>query len=398
MAQLQQNLHFLIKPASGRCNLACRYCFYKDVADHRDTHDYGIMSEETAALIIDRAFETGARSLHFGFQGGEPTLAGLPFFRNFVGLARARAEAVNADSGTGAVPVELSFSMQTNGILIDESWASFLGNEHFLLGVSIDGPRLLHDLWRTRGNGSGSFRDVMKGVEALRLAGVDMNALCVVDATTADNATTVYRFLRSRGFEWLQFIPCLDPLGEMPGTRPWSLSPAAYGRFLRETFDLRYAEWKNAARVNVRWIDNLVSMAMGIPPEICGMAGSCSVNFTIEADGSVYPCDFYVTDEWRLGNLATTSFDRMNSGDRARRFVEMSLPASPACASCFAFPLCRGGCRRDREPFSGDKPLLNRYCASFREFFRHAGSRILEMAESERILRQNPAHDEKVPG
>ena len=381
-----RSLNFLIKPASGRCNLGCRYCFYKDVAGHRDTEDYGIMSEATAWRLVDRAFEhareSGAQSIGFGFQGGEPSLAGLPFFERFVELARSKAEE--------STYIRLDFAMQTNGILIDPAWASFLKKENFLLGVSIDGPRLLHDLYRTRRDGAGSFRDVMKGVETLREAGVEMNALCVVDATTAQNAQNVYLFLRSRGFDWLQFIPCLDPLGEVPGTHPWSLSPEAYGRFLKETFDLRYREWLSGAHVNVRWIDNLVAMAMGIPPESCGMSGNCAVSFTIEADGSVYPCDFYVTDEWRLGNLEDSSFEDMRASGKARRFVEMSLPVDPECATCFAFPLCRGGCRRDREPFAAGKPLLNRYCSAFKDIFAHAGARIMEMAEGERKSRALP--------
>lgn len=378
--QPPRSLSFLIKPASGRCNLACRYCFYKDVAEHRDTGDYGMMSGATAARLVERAFEhaveSGAESMSFGFQGGEPTVAGLPFFEGFVEHARGRA--------AGTEGIRLDFAMQTNGVLIDEAWASFLKKENFLLGLSIDGPRLLHDLYRTRRDGSGSFRDVMRGVETLRAAGVEMNALCVVDAATAENAQNVYRFLRSRGFEWLQFIPCLDPIGEEPGSRPWSLSPAAYGRFLKETFDLRYHEWKAGSPVNVRWIDNLVGMAMGLPPESCGMSGRCAVNFTIEADGSVYPCDFYVTDEWRLGNVQDSSFARMRSSAIARRFVEMSLPVDPECTGCFAFPLCRGGCRRDREPWMQGAPRLNRYCSAFRDFFAHAGTRIMEMAEAGR--------------
>jgi uncharacterized protein len=165
-----------------------------------------------------------------------------------------------------------------------------------------------------------------------------------VDAAAADNAQAVYRHLRSRGFDWLQFIPCLDPLGEEPGGRPWSLSPAAYARFLKTTFDLRYDEWRRGSPVNVRWFDNLVAMAMGGPPESCGMSGSCSVNFTVEADGSVYPCDFYVTDEWRLGNLRDSSFAAMRDSAAARRFVESSRCVDDQCRSCFAFPLCRGGC------------------------------------------------------
>lgn len=380
------SVNFLIKPASGRCNLACRYCFYRDVAENRTTGDYGIMSAETAEILVDRAFELGADLLTFGFQGGEPTMAGLPFFERFARLVRARAERAAAERPGRTV--RWQFAMQTNAVAIDEDWARFLKQEDFLLGVSVDGPRLLHDAYRVRRDDSGTYGAVMDGVALLRAAGVPMNALCVVDGATADNAATVYRHLRSRGFDWIQFIPCLDPLGEEPGGRSWSLSPEAYGRFLKETFDLRYAEWKEGRPVNVRWFDNLIAMAMGQPPESCGMSGSCAVGFTVEADGSVFPCDFYVVDEWRLGNVRDAGFAEMRDGELGRRFVESSRPVDEACRSCFAFPLCRGGCRRDREPFKDGLPALNRYCPSFKEFFSYAGQRIMEMAETEKRLRE----------
>lgn len=377
---------FLIKPASGRCNLACRYCFYRDVAEHRATEDYGVMSEATAAKLIDRAFELDADALTFGFQGGEPTIAGLPFFERFVTMTRARLGEVNA--GRRDNPLRVQFFLQTNGVAVDADWARFFKREGFLLGVSIDGPRLLHDLFRIRRDGSGSYGAAMDGVAALRAEGVLVNALCVIDAATADNASRVYRHLRSRGFDWIQFIPCLDPLDEKPGGQSWSLSPEAYARFLKETFDLRYAEWRNGSSMNVRWFDNLVAMAMGLAPESCGMAGSCSVDFTVEADGSVYPCDFYVTDEWRLGNVRSDGFRAMREGLVARRFVESSRHVDSACKDCFAFPLCRGGCRRDREPFSGGRPSRNRYCPAFKEFFAYAGERIMEMAAAEHRTRE----------
>lgn len=377
-----ETVNFLIKPASGRCNIACRYCFYRDVAENRAIEDFGLMSAETADLLVDRAFELDADTLCFGFQGGEPTLVGLPFLERFTARARLRADEMSRTRP--GRPVSLQFTLQTNGIVIDEKWARFFKKEEFLIGVSIDGPRLLHDAFRVRRDDSGTYGDAMKGVAELRKLDVPVNALCVVDAATADNAETVYRHLRSRGFDWIQFIPCLDPLGEVPGGHNWSLTPEGYAVFLKKTFDLRYEEWRRGSPVSVRWIDNLIGMAMGNPPESCGMNGSCSANFTIESDGSVYPCDFYVTDEWRLGNLRGSAFRTMRESETARRFVESSRHVDAECASCFAFPLCRGGCRRDREPFADGKPVLNRYCASFKDFFQYAGGRIMEMAKVER--------------
>jgi len=362
---------FLIKPASGACNLACRYCFYRDLTENRETADFGRMSDETAALLVDRAFELDLESYSFGFQGGEPTLAGLGFFQYFAALVRER-------NTKGA---RVAYALQTNGTLLNADWARFLKAENFLVGISIDGPRMLHDAFRVTRDDVGTYNRVMAGAEALRVAGVPTNALCVVDAATADNAELVYRHLRKKGFDWIQFIPCLDPLGEEPGGRSWSLQSAAYARFLKITFDLWVEDGRMGKPASIRWFDNLVGMAAGFAPENCGMAGRCTPYFTVEADGSVYPCDFYVTDEWRLGNLRTNSLAEMADCETARRFTSVSSYMDKKCESCFAAPLCRGGCRRDREPFADGRPSLNRYCEAFLDFFSYAGERILEMGK-----------------
>lgn len=362
----------LIKPASGRCNLACTYCFYRDEVEHRSVADYGLMTEETAALLVDRAFELDASSYSFGFQGGEPTLAGLPFFKNFVSLVKARKR--EADT--------ISWAIQTNGLLIDDEWAHFLKEEGFLVGLSLDGPRLIHDAVRIDRKNSGSHTRVLAGLAALQAVDVPVNALCVVTDQVASNAAQVYRYLRRRNLHWMQFIPCLEPLDAAEGVQPWSLSPEAYARFLCALFDLWYDDHRRGTPASIRWFDNLVDMAMGHPPENCGMAGICSTYFTVEADGSVFPCDFYVTDQWRLGTIRDQPLRDMMAGVTARRFVSSSLPVDPACKGCFAFPLCRGGCRRDREPFAGELPGLNRYCKAYKEFFAYAGERLVNIAKS----------------
>jgi uncharacterized protein len=372
---------FLIKPVSGRCNLACRYCFYHDLAEHRRTRDYGLMDFGTSDLLIERAFDLNADGLTFIFQGGEPTLAGLEYFEHFVEKSRACAE-----SSPHHRP-QIHFSIQTNGLTLNTEWARFFKREGFLVGVSVDGPRMIHDRYRTHRDGSGTWAQVMHGIGLLRGEGIPVNALCVVNDLTADNAELVYRHLRLRGFDWIQFIPCLPPLTEGATALYEALSPEAYARFLKKVFDLRYEEWLRRAALYVRWFDNLVGMAAGIPPESCGMLGCCPVNFTVEADGSVYPCDFYVTDEWRLGNIHELSFQTMKEGVVARKFVESSHHIDPACRTCPAFFLCRGGCRREREPFPDGKPRLNRYCSSFREFFSYSGERIMKMATT---LKETP--------
>jgi uncharacterized protein len=361
---------FLIKPVSGRCNLTCGYCFYRDEANRRALPDRGRMSSATAGLLLDRAFEAEADSYSFAFQGGEPTLAGLDFFEGFA--RRAREEKPHG--------AELRFSIQTNGLLIDEAWVAFLRREDFLVGLSLDGSRRIHDSRRKAADGSGSWTRSMAAADRLREGGVPVNALCVVDALVADNAALVYSALRSRGFDWLQFIPCLDPLGELPGSRPWSLTPSFYAAFLCTLFDLWQDELAEGRTVHIRWFDDLVALAAGQAPSSCGMAGRCGSFFVVEADGSIYPCDFYALDEWRLGDLGSGTRHELARSETAGRFLRVSEAMDPACEGCFAHPLCQGGCRRDREPFIKGRLLLNRHCAAYQTFFRHAGDRIMELA------------------
>ena len=382
---------FLIKPASGRCNLACRYCFYRDEVENRSVADYGIMTGETTEILVDRIFELGSQSYSIGFQGGEPTLAGLDYFRRFAALMKEK-------NTKGAA---IGYALQTNGTTLNAEWAKFLKEENYLVGISLDGPRMVHDAMRVSRNDKGSYDKVLEGVAFLRAEDVPVNALCVVDAITADNTELIYTHLRRKGFDWIQFIPCLDPLGEAPGGHSWSLTPEAFGRFLKKAFDLWYEDGNKGTPANLRWFDNLIGMALGYPPENCGMSGRCGSYFTVEADGSVYPCDFYVVDEWKMGDIRTNTLTELYQGEVAQRFIKVSEYVDDACRACFAYPLCRGGCRRDREPFVDGRPVLNRYCPSFKDFFQYAGERIMAIAkalqEQQRQAAGAPAGDGQVP-
>lgn len=397
----------LIKPVSGRCNLACTYCFYRDVASHRHTRDFGRMTQDTLRALVKGALEYAEGSVGFAFQGGEPTLAGLDFYRTFV----ETVEELNV------AKVSVAYMLQTNGMVIDDEWAAFLAEKHFLTGLSMDGPRVLHDRSRIRVDGSGSFAGVLQAANRLRAHQAEFNILCVVNKDIASNPVLVYEFFKKKDFRWIQYIPCLDPLdpgergagpekndenglagkdagsagqkllrdpagaGETSGPESGYLDENDYSSFLKTTFDLWERDLRSGHGVSIRYFDNLVDMAMGYPPENCGMSGRCGAYFTIEADGSVYPCDFYVLDEWLMGNVRSDSFAAMADSDAAREFVKSSLPVSPECTACFAWPLCRGGCRRDREPFIDGSPHLNRHCSAFRDFFSYAGQRIVNIAK-----------------
>ncbi len=360
----------LIKPASGSCNLRCKYCFYHSVTEMRRVKSYGFMSLETLETIVRKALGSADGHCVFAFQGGEPTLVGLDFYRELIKLQKKH----------NLKRVNIQNAIQTNGMLIDDDWARFLAENHFLVGLSLDGPKDIHDNMRTDISGKGSYTKAMEAVRLFNKHHTQYNILTTVNANVARHAEKVYRFFRKNGFDYLQFIPCLDPLGEEPGGHDYSLTPEKYARFLKAIFDLWYEDVIKGEPVSIRHFDNLVGMLVGRAPEECGMMGVCGCQFVIEADGSVYPCDFYVLDEWRLGNIRDMGFEELKLSERAGRFVEVSQNKARECAGCRWFYLCRGGCRRSREPFAEGKPALNYFCPAFKELFEYAAPRLHQIA------------------
>ncbi len=366
-------LNLLIKPASGSCNMRCAYCFYDDVGDSRTVKRRGLMSLDTLERVVKASLREATHQCTFGFQGGEPTLAGLPFFRALIEFERRhnvhRAQILN--------------TIQTNGQLIDGEWASFLAEHRFLTGLSIDGPKDMHDALRLDPAGKGTHNQAMRAARMLTKAGAEFNILSVVTRALAAHPDAAYAFYRRQGFRYLQFIPCMDELGNQPGGHDHSLDAALYGRFLMRTFDLWHQDYIAGQPVSIRAFDNYVTMLMGYPPESCAMAGRCTASLVVEADGEVYPCDFYALDEHRLGNLRQQSVQELLCGEAARAFVEPSLAVHPDCAACRHMPICRGGCRRDREVLEGGALGRNRYCESYRMLFDHALPRMRQVASME---------------
>ena len=356
-----RHVSLLIKPASSLCNMRCRYCFYADVSEHRTVNNYGLMAPDVQEKMVENAFRTATESVSFAFQGGEPTLAGLEYFRRHVRLCKKYQKP----------GIRVSQSVQTNGLLLDDEWAAFFAENQFLVGLSLDGPKEIHDANRRDAAGKGTFPAVMEAGRLLKKHGVPFNILCVVDNTVARNANQVLNFFLQNGFFYLQFIPCLDELDFNGETEP-RLSAQAYLRFLL-TSVRKYVScfWKGTF-LSIRNLDNYVGMLLNLPPESCAMNGRCSAYFVVEGDGSVYPCDFYVLDRYKMGNVAEQSFQEMYDSELCRKFVAESLWVDPACKQCPWYALCRGGCRREREPFREGKPGLNRFCETYRKFFEQA--------------------------
>lgn len=358
----------LIKPASANCNMDCKYCFYKCLSSHREEYSKGFMKEETLKTLVREAIAYADGSLTFAFQGGEPTLAGLDFFQ----------KAVELQQKYNNKKLQIENTIQTNGLLIDEKWARFLGEHRFLVGLSLDGPKKMHDRYRKDAGGQDTFGRIMNSVQLLERYHVDYNVVTVVTNDTAKQASFLYKFWKRNHYPFVQFIPCMDEIKRQDGTQErsiYAVEPEQYGKFLCELFDLWYADFVAGETMDIRMFSNLAQMAAGYPAEECGMNGCCNCYFVVEGDGSVYPCDFYCMDAWKLGTVKD-GFVQMKTSEKAKAFVEASRPVCATCQECPYFSLCRGGCRRWREPFVDGKPGLNQLCSAYRMFFAHAAERI----------------------
>lgn len=355
----------LIKPASSNCNIDCKYCFYKCLSSNREEYSKGFMSEETLEQLIIQGIGYAEDYVSFAFQGGEPTLSGISFFE----------KAVELQKKYNTKNLIIENTIQTNGMLIDDEWAAFLAKNHFLAGLSLDGPKKYHDIYRKDVRGQGTFERIMETVNLFKKHGVAYNILTVVTNETAEKASYLYKFYKRNHFDFIQLIPCMDEPGRNAVASGKSLNVEAYGKFLCTFFDLWYEDFCQGEQMDIRMFSNLAQMAAGYPAEECGMNGHCTCYFVVEGDGSVYPCDFYCMDEWKLGTVKD-SFQDLLVSDKAKKFVEQSCQTSEKCKSCKYFALCRGGCRRWRETTNGSTLDLNYLCPAYEMFFEHSWERI----------------------
>jgi len=366
-----KSLSVLIKPSSDKCNMQCKYCFYHDIFKKRGQKSYGFMDIDLLEVIVQKACTEVEEEVTFAFQGGEPTLVGIDFFQKLIRYEKKYNQK----------NLKINHAIQTNGLLINKEWAIFLAKNHFLVGVSLDGLKSINDSFRIDNRGEGTYLRIIHGIENLKKYHVNFNVLSVVTSQLARHIHQIYRFFQKRGFKYLQFIPCLFPLGESPNQYPYSLTPERYGQFLKTLFDLWFHDVVNHNIVSIRYFDNLLQMMLGYPPEACDMMGHCTCQFIIEANGGVYPCDFYVIDQWYLGNIQKHSFAQLFHSLRVQQFIQSSVYIDSACQECSWFSLCRGGCRRWREPFVDEKPQINYLCPAYRDFFTYTIERFNEIVD-----------------
>lgn len=358
-------VNLLIKPASSGCNMMCHYCFYHDLSKHRLIPSYQMMQRDTLEMVVKEAFKTALQAVVFAFQGGEPTLVGLDFYHQLIQL-------VNRYNSLG-LPV--SYSIQTNGLRIDEAWCHFFKTHQFLVGISLDGDEAIHDQYRQTQQHQPTFNQVMAAIDLLKTYEVDYNILTVITQSSSSKAKTIYEFFKQNGFHYLQFIPCLPPWGQK--TSSWAVTPQQYDIFLNDLFLLWYEDITKGIPISIRYFDNLIGMILGFLPQACDLSGSCSSNLIVESNGDIYPCDFYVLDDYRLGNINQTALHDIINSPKAQQFLITSSQVHDKCKSCDIYQLCRGGCRRHKEIGQIGTLDINYFCETY-DHFIHQNIHLLE--------------------
>lgn len=325
----------MIKPASSGCNIRCRYCFYLDVAARRETASFGIMSEDAAADLVKNVYadlEDGD-DLTLAFQGGEPTIAGLPWFRRFVSLVKAQTKKVS-----------VSWALQTNALLLDEEWCEFLKENRVLVGVSLDGYREANDASRVDAAGKGTYQRIMQSVKLLRKHKVDFNVLMTLTNELARHPQLVWKEIVKQDFRFVQFTPCLGELEEEKRT-PYELTPVRFVSFYEEIFRVWVQEFRKGNYYSIKLFDDLINLLAKGEVNACGLVGFCGAQFVVEADGSAYPCDFYVLDRWKLGSVREKTLSALFESEAGNAF--RIRPADRLlCGACPYRRICGGGCRR----------------------------------------------------
>lgn len=358
-----QHISIMLKPASSACNMRCKYCFYADLAGKRDQFSFGKMSEETVDKILTNV-QLGLKdgdSVTFAFQGGEPTLVGLQWFRYFTDQVK---------SWQGRYNIE--YALQTNGTMLDDPWCEFLEENHFLVGISVDAMPKSHNSCRLDINGKGTYHRVDDGIRLLRKHHVEFNVLCTLTSDIARHPQQVWNWICQNDFRYVQFTPCLDELDEL-GKSDYALHPKKFASFYTQLFELWFQDLQQGRYRSIKLFDDIVNLLAYGVPTACGIHGKCQCQLVVEADGSVYPCDFYCIDQYRLGSLAGSSVEILRQSSGAHEFLTRPRERAKMCHTCIYQKFCGGGCQRMqnevycglRDTFCGYKSLLDRHMDDF---------------------------------
>lgn len=322
------------------------------------------MKEDTLHALIEQALtlvdETG--EITFAFQGGEPTLAGLDFFRMFTTYVDRRKK-----------QQRIHYALQTNVFLLDDTWCSFFHEYDFLIGVSLDGYKENHDYFRITTGNQATYKTVMRAIALLRKHHVTFNILTVLSKQLAKHPKKLYEFYQKEGFDYIQFIPCLAGLDDHKS--PFALTPQLFASFYKQFYDEWLVDLKQGLYRSIGLFDNIIPMLADIPPLQCGLLGYCSLQFVVESDGSVYPCDFYVLDQYRGGNIKELNLKQIAESKPMQGFLKEKKQRSKQCESCPFVSICHGNCKRMNTLYFTDD-----YCGYY-DFLQYAYPSMLAISK-----------------
>ena len=374
----------MIKPAGSLCNLDCHYCYYLDKADIYGGREPRMTVEMLEKVVRDYIAANDVPEVQFNWHGGEPLVMGLDFYRKALEFQRKYADGKTVFN-----------TLQTNGTLLDAAWADFFRENHFLIGLSLDGPKDIHDKYRKDKGGQSSFDRVMDGLRILRSREVAFNTLSTVNKASEGRGLEVYQFLKSVGSQYMQFLPVVEHVTARKSARPhivdpatdgaqlafWSVSASGFGRFMCDIFD--YWVRNDVGRYYVGLFDATLSGWCGVQPGTCIYGPTCGGNSVLEHNGDLYPCDHFVYPKYRLGNIGQQSIrSMMESAVQVRFGIDKRNTLPTKCFRCKYLHLCNGECPKHRfnRTESGETGL-NALCEGYYRFFEHSAPYMQKMQE-----------------
>lgn len=394
---MSSDFHVMAKPIGPICNLDCKYCFYLEKESLYPQVSKWAMPEDVLDSYIRQYIQAhDAPIVSFAWQGGEPTLLGVDYFRRLVEIQKKHADGKRIQN-----------AFQTNGVLLNDDWAALFKENDFLIGISVDGPAELHNAYRVDKGGQPTFDRVLRGIETLKRNGVEFNTLTTVHHGNADHPLEVYRFLKEHGSGFMQFIPIVERVAHQvtsdglqlispdfagaANVAPWSVEPRQFGRFLCGIFD----EWvrNDVGRYYVQIFDISLEMWTGMESSLCVFRRQCGAALALEHSGDLYSCDHFVYPQNRLGNIMESPLATLADSEQQRRFGEAKESTLPKyCRECDVRFACNGECPKHRFLTTPDgEPGLNYLCAGYKMFFRHIDPYMRFMAR-ELVAQRAPAN------
>ncbi len=376
MAKVSREFQVFAKPAGPACNLGCRYCYYLKKEEHYQKGEPVRMPDDILEQYITQHIEASPTSvINFSWHGGEPTLLGTEYFRKIVALQQRHCPSAK----------QIRNGIQTNGTLLDDEWCRFLAAQGFGVGLSLDGPRHLHDCYRTSKKGESTHELAMRGLTLLRGFGVPFDILCVIHDQNVRRPIEVYRFFKEIGANYLGFLPLVEPESDGRSVSSRTVPAEVFGEFLCAIFD----EWmsQDIGRVRVQIFEEAIGTALGREHGLCIFRKTCGDIPVLERNGDFYSCDHFVDEGHRLGNIEESSLAEMIESPSQRAFGEAKLNTLPAmCTNCDVLDMCNGGCPKDRfvRTVKGEE-RLNYLCSGYKRFFTHCRPFVNQLSELWRL-------------